>query len=56
VLESNKDALAFYERLGGQVAGDGLWKAPDGGVIPKLRVVWSRPEALLASAPVRPME
>jgi ribosomal protein S18 acetylase RimI-like enzyme len=54
VLESNIPARRFYERLGGENAGSGLWDAPDGCALPKLRIVWRRPEASLTMSDRRP--
>ena len=46
VLESNTPAMRFYERLGGTVAGEGVWTPPDGGEYRKLRYVWERVDGL----------
>lgn len=37
VIERNAPARGFYERLGGVVAGDTIWTAPDGTRVPELR-------------------
>jgi ribosomal protein S18 acetylase RimI-like enzyme len=40
VLQSNVDAQRFYESVGGQRAGEGIWDAPDGHQIPEFRYAW----------------
>lgn len=52
VIESNAPARRFYERLGGAVAGETMWTAPDGTQVPELRYAWSNPGSLLERAQV----
>jgi GNAT superfamily N-acetyltransferase len=48
VVEPNRNAQAFYLRLGAQNTGNGLWQPPGGGEIAKYRFAWRDPAALLA--------
>lgn len=40
VYESNKDAIAFYEKLGGQMVEKAIHHNPDGGSAPALCYAW----------------
>jgi ribosomal protein S18 acetylase RimI-like enzyme len=40
VLQTNVNAQLFYEALGAERAGEGVWSAPDGSQIPELRYAW----------------
>lgn len=46
VLEQNRRAQAFYERLQGVCVGSEASEAPGGGTIIGLRYVWSDPGVL----------
>lgn len=48
VLESNTPALQFYQRLGGERAGNEIWTPPDGSDLPKIRIAWRNAETLIA--------
>jgi ribosomal protein S18 acetylase RimI-like enzyme len=48
VLEENRQAKRFYERLGGVKADQELWTPPGGGSVPTLRYVWRDLAALQA--------
>ena len=39
-FEQNLPARNFYERLGGIVAGETIWIAPDGTAVKELRYTW----------------
>lgn len=49
VVEPNRPAQAFYQRLGARNVGQGVWQPPGGGEIAKFRFAWQRPETLLAT-------
>lgn len=40
VTRANVEAQAFYRRIGGELAEEGVWAAPDGSEVPILWVVW----------------
>ncbi|CAG0981425.1 hypothetical protein BURK2_01863 [Burkholderiales bacterium] len=40
VLAKNAPARAFYERLGGAPAEEGLWQVPSGEAVAELRYLW----------------
>ena len=50
VFERNLPARHFYERLGGMIAGDTIWRAPEGTQVKQLRYVWKNPAELIVSA------
>jgi len=50
VFERNLPARHFYERLGGVVAGDTIWTAPEGTLVKQLRYAWKDPAELIVSA------
>ena len=49
VFERNLPARHFYERLGGVIAGDTIWTAPEGTQVKQLRYVWENPAELIVS-------
>jgi GNAT superfamily N-acetyltransferase len=46
VLEANHPARRFYEKLGAKAYGQGIWGAPGGGALTKLRYGWLDVEPL----------
>ena len=50
VFEQNLPAQHFYEHLGGIVAGDTIWTAPDGTAVKELLYLWKSAEELIGSA------
>lgn len=40
VLGKNASARAFYERLGGAAAEEGVWQVPSGEAVAELRYLW----------------
>ena len=49
VFERNLPARHFYERLGGIIADDTIWTAPEGTLVKELRYVWKNPAELVVS-------
>jgi len=47
-FDRNVQARRFYERLGGVVAGEAIWSAPDGTAVNELRYVWKNVDQLIA--------
>lgn len=47
VFERNLQARQFYEHLGGIIAGDTIWTAPEGTQVKQLRYVWKNPAELI---------
>jgi len=45
-FEQNVLARSFYERLGGMVAGNTVWIAPDGTAVTELRYAWKNANLL----------
>ena len=41
VLQSNRNAQQFYEKLGAKNVGEDVWVPPDGGSVPRFRYAWS---------------
>ncbi|WP_018151243.1 GNAT family N-acetyltransferase [Leeia oryzae] len=41
VLQSNAQALAFYQALGAQAVSDDVWSPPGGGAIPRFCYAWA---------------
>ena len=50
VFERNLPARHFYERLGGIIAGDTIWTAPEGTQVKQLCYLWKNPAELIVSA------
>lgn len=48
VVEQNRAAQRFYQRLGATDRGDGLWIAPGGPEVKTRRYAWSRDELAVA--------
>jgi GNAT superfamily N-acetyltransferase len=41
VIQSNQQALSFYEARGGRIVGEDLWAPPgEGSLVPRYRVAW----------------
>jgi ribosomal protein S18 acetylase RimI-like enzyme len=50
VLEENRQARRFYDRMGGVKADEEMWSPPGGGNVPTLRYVWRDVDILLQRA------
>ena len=50
VFEQNLAARHFYEHLGGIIAGDMCWTAPDGTAVKELLYVWKNADELILLA------
>jgi GNAT superfamily N-acetyltransferase len=47
VVEQNKAAIGFYQRLGGVVNQQSAWTTPDGRNVPTMRFIWNEPARLI---------
>ncbi|CAM2994371.1 MULTISPECIES: GNAT family N-acetyltransferase [Vibrio] len=49
VLEQNRQAIDFYDHIGGEHQLQKLWKAPCGTEVPEFVYAWKTPKLMLAS-------
>ncbi|WP_165314057.1 GNAT family N-acetyltransferase [Vibrio ziniensis] len=49
VLEQNRQAIDFYDHIGGEHQVEQLWKAPCGSEVPEFVYAWKTPKLMLAS-------
>lgn len=53
VMDQNKQAIEFYDHLGGQHNSERVWHAPSGNDIDEWVITWDTPQAILSAVNTR---